>query len=227
MDKLKERVDTLEGKHSFLEICHSELANRNHLIKSQLNNLIDKEKNLECLLIFALKNFNPSFFMANEVKYLEGFTTDPNSQIVEKSSYQKNDVINKIFKEIKNLIQCYYIVNNEKNEQNPKINENEFIQTNNITKNNEDLPQINNIMKNSIPRKSSLQIIENNSDSEMVEKSMTNNNELLKNNLAEFINNLISSDTTELEDKKEAPSDSLALIKNKRRRSQKVEEILS
>jgi len=213
MDKLKERVDTLEGKHSFLEICHSELANRNHLIKSQLNNLIDKEKNLECLLIFALKNFNPSFFMANEVKYLEGFTTDPNSQIVEKSSYQKNDVINKIFKEIKNLIQCYYIVNNEKNEQNPKINENEFIQTNNITKNNEDLPQINNIMKNSIPRKSSLQIIENNSDSEMVEKSMTNNNELLKNNLAEFINNLISSDTTELEDKKEAPSDSLALIK--------------
>ena len=103
---MRNRVDCLEGKHSFLEILHSELISRNHKIKSQLTGLIDKEKNLENLLLFALKNFAPNlFFKNNELKYwesiipeLEGDNSSSNL-IVEKSTFQKNDVLNKIFKE--------------------------------------------------------------------------------------------------------------------------------
>ncbi len=86
---MKKRVDTLEGKHSYLEICHIELAKRNHQIKTQLNNLLDKENQLESLLIFAIKNFAPNFFIKNsELKYFdnalaEGEGSIGNNQVVE------------------------------------------------------------------------------------------------------------------------------------------------
>jgi len=122
LDDLKNRVECLEGKHSFLEICHSQLVARNHKIKLQLGNLIEKEKNLENLLLFALKNFAPNlFFKNNELKYWEGIlpelgqdhqTNSSSNFIVEKSAFQKNDVLGKIFKELKNLINCYKLIDN-------------------------------------------------------------------------------------------------------------------
>jgi hypothetical protein len=107
------------------------LASRNQKIKIQLTSLIDKEKQLENLLIFALKNFAPNFIIKNsDLKYFENILpegqststsninpTNPilnpnNNQLIEinKSTFQKNDVLNKIFKEIKSLLQYYYIV---------------------------------------------------------------------------------------------------------------------
>lgn len=91
MEDLKKRVDTLEGKHSYLEICHSELAQRNQKIKMQLSNLMEKEKQLEGLLIFALKNFPPNFFIKNsDLKYFGNFlpegdlgSTGNNNQLIE------------------------------------------------------------------------------------------------------------------------------------------------
>ncbi len=72
MEDLKKRVDTLEGKHSYLEICHTELAQRNHKIKLQMNSLLDKERQLENILLIALKNFAPSFLIKNsDLKYFE------------------------------------------------------------------------------------------------------------------------------------------------------------
>lgn len=146
---MKKRVETLEGKHSYLEICHTELASRNQKIKIQISSLTDKEKQLENLLIFALKNFAPNFMIKNsDMKYFDntlpegqingnsnintintGNTSNPilsqnananantststaNNQLIEinKSTFHKNDVLNKIFKEIKSLLQYYYIV---------------------------------------------------------------------------------------------------------------------
>jgi len=108
---------------------HSELISRNHKIKSQLQGLIEKEKNLENLLLFALKNFAPNlFFKNNELKYWESIIPEleadnSNSNlIVEKSTFQKNDVLNKIFKELKNLINCYRIIDNtDQSKENPEI----------------------------------------------------------------------------------------------------------
>jgi hypothetical protein len=85
----------------------------------QLGNLIEKEKNLENLLLFALKNFAPNlFFKNNELKYWEGILPElgqdhsSSNLIVEKSTFQKNDVLGKIFKELKNLVNCYKLIDN-------------------------------------------------------------------------------------------------------------------
>ncbi len=70
-------------------MCHSELAMRNMKIKSQLNQLNEKEKALENLLIMALKNFSPTFTVKNDIKYLEGKPVEVNTnnnQIIEVSS---------------------------------------------------------------------------------------------------------------------------------------------
>jgi hypothetical protein len=86
LNDLKTRVESLEGKHSFLEMCHEQLARRNEKIKFQLNSLVEKEKNLENLLLFALKNFAPNFFIKNDIKYLDSIIPDSNnsaSQLVE------------------------------------------------------------------------------------------------------------------------------------------------
>ena len=96
-----------------------------------MNSLLEKEKQLENLLIFALKNFAPNFIVKNsDLKYFENILPDGNqgtesalgnlgnitsnntnpillnNQLIEinKSTYQKNDVLNKIFKEIKQNI---------------------------------------------------------------------------------------------------------------------------
>ncbi len=95
----------------------------------QLNSLIEKEKNLENLLLFALKNFAPNlFFKNNELKYWESILPElaqdntSNNLIVEKSAFQKNDVLNKIFKELKNLIHCYRIIDNsDQTPDNPEV----------------------------------------------------------------------------------------------------------
>jgi hypothetical protein len=90
LEDLKKRVDTLEGKHSYLEICHSELAQRNNKIKSELNILLDKEKQLESLLFFALKIFAPNFFIKNtDLKFFDNILPEgenvpnANNQIIE------------------------------------------------------------------------------------------------------------------------------------------------
>jgi hypothetical protein len=65
------------------------LAARNQKIKNQLNNLIDKERNLENLLLYAIKNFAPNFFLkGNELKYLENLLPDnsKDSQFIEVSN---------------------------------------------------------------------------------------------------------------------------------------------
>lgn len=59
-----------------LEVCNSEITSRNQKIKSQLSSLIDKEKNLENLLIFALKNFAPNVFLKNELKHFENIKSE-------------------------------------------------------------------------------------------------------------------------------------------------------
>jgi hypothetical protein len=71
----------LEGKHTFLEICHNELAQRNQKIKMQLNGLMEKEKNLENLLLFALRNFAPNVFLKNnDIKFLENILPEVSSE---------------------------------------------------------------------------------------------------------------------------------------------------
>jgi hypothetical protein len=72
LNSLKTRVEKLERTHNILEVCHGEITSRNQKIKNQLNVLTEKEKNLENLLIFALKNCAPNFFLKNDLKYLEG-----------------------------------------------------------------------------------------------------------------------------------------------------------
>lgn len=51
----------------------------NKKIKLELNNLFNKEKNLENLLLFALKNLAPNFFHKGDLKYIESILPDANS----------------------------------------------------------------------------------------------------------------------------------------------------
>ena len=76
LNTLKDRVEKLERTHNMLEVCNSEITSRNQKIKTQLSQLIDKEKNLENLLVFALKNFAPNVFLKNELKHFENLKTD-------------------------------------------------------------------------------------------------------------------------------------------------------
>jgi hypothetical protein len=129
MDELKKRVDTLDGKHSYFEICHTELAQRNIKIKKQMNGLLEQEKQLENLLIVALKHLMPGKIIKNsDLKYFENVLPDSvdfptnnfgASQLMEcgKTSYQKNDILNTIYKEIRNLFNYYnYVKNTEPND---------------------------------------------------------------------------------------------------------------
>jgi hypothetical protein len=123
MEELKKRVDTLEGKHSYLEICHTELVQRNIKIKKQMNGLLEQEKQLENLLLVALKHLMPGLMIKNsDLKYFESVLPDSidfptnniASQLIEfnKNSYQKTDILNAIYKEIRNLFHYYQYVKN-------------------------------------------------------------------------------------------------------------------
>ena len=102
LNVLQRRVETLEGKHHFLEYCHSELGARNQRIKNQLVTLLDKEKTLENLFFYVIRNFFPS------LKIIENSLPDHNTNSEQIVDISKNEIITQIYKKIQN----YCIRNN-------------------------------------------------------------------------------------------------------------------
>lgn len=98
---LKRRIETLEGKHDFLEYCHSDIGNKNKQIKAKLLTLLEKEKNLENLFLYVIKHFFSLRIIENGLPDAD----ENHNQIVDIS---KNEIISQIYKQI----QSYYIKNN-------------------------------------------------------------------------------------------------------------------
>lgn len=96
LNLLKRRIETLEGKHDFLEYCHSELGSRNQRIKSQLVALLDKEKTLENLFFYVIRNFFPN------LKIIENSLPDHNTNQEQIVDISKNEIITQIYKKIQN-----------------------------------------------------------------------------------------------------------------------------
>ena len=99
---LKRRIETLEGKHDFLEYCHSDICNKNKQIKAQLLSLLEKEKNLENLFFYVIKHFFP------QLRIIENGLPDADDKRNQIVDISKNEIISQIYKKI----QSYCFKNN-------------------------------------------------------------------------------------------------------------------
>lgn len=93
---LQRRIEILEGKHDFLDYCHSELSARNQKIKNQLSLLSEKEKNLEHLFFYIIQTFCPS------IQIIENLLPDENAPQDQIVQFNKNEFVNQIIKKIQN-----------------------------------------------------------------------------------------------------------------------------
>ena len=111
INNLQRGNEILEGKYNFLDYCHTELGNKNQKIRKNLTQLTEKEKNLENLFFYVIRNFFPNLKFNentlpdnnnnnnnnnNNVSNL----TNNNEQIIDIS---KNEIINHIYKQLQNL----------------------------------------------------------------------------------------------------------------------------
>ena len=104
INSLKKRIEILEGKHDFLDYCHSELGARNQKIKKDLILLLDKEKILENLFFYVIQNFFPN------LKIIETDNSLPDKNNINQEKIfdiSKNEIISQIYKKIQN----YYLIN--------------------------------------------------------------------------------------------------------------------
>jgi hypothetical protein len=106
INSLKKRIEILEGKHDFLDYCHSELGARNQKIKKDLILLLDKEKILENLFFYVIQNFFPN------LKIIENDNSLPDKNNINQEKIfdiSKNEIISQIYKKIQN----YYLINGQ------------------------------------------------------------------------------------------------------------------
>ena len=106
INSLKKRIEILEGKHDFLDYCHSELGARNQKIKKDLILLLDKEKILENLFFYVIQNFFPN------LKIIENDNSLPDKNNINQEKIfdiSKNEIISQIYKKI----QSYYLRNGQ------------------------------------------------------------------------------------------------------------------
>ena len=106
INSLKKRIEILEGKHDFLDYCHSELGARNQKIKKDLILLLDKEKILENLFFYVIQNFFPN------LKIIENDNSLPDKNNINQEKIfdiSKNEIISQIYKKIQN----YYLRNGQ------------------------------------------------------------------------------------------------------------------
>ena len=106
INSLKKRIEILEGKHDFLDYCHSELGERNQKIKKDLILLLDKEKILENLFFYVIQNFFPN------LKIIENDNSLPDKNNINQEKIfdiSKNEIISQIYKKIQN----YYLRNGQ------------------------------------------------------------------------------------------------------------------
>ena len=106
INSLKKRIEILEGKHDFLDYCHSELGARNQKIKKDLILLLDKEKILENLFFYVIQNFFPNLKIIDNDNSLPDNNNINQEKIVDIS---KNEIISQIYKKIQN----YYLRNGQ------------------------------------------------------------------------------------------------------------------
>ena len=106
INSLKKRIEILEGKHDFLDYCHSELGARNQKIKKDLILLLDKEKILENLFFYVIQNFFPGLKIIDNDNSLPDKNNINQEKIVDIS---KNEIISQIYKKI----QSYYLRNGQ------------------------------------------------------------------------------------------------------------------
>ena len=106
INSLKKRIEILEGKHDFLDYCHSELGARNQKIKKDLILLLDKEKILENLFFYVIQNFFPGLKIIDNDNSLPDNNNINQEKIVDIS---KNEIISQIYKKI----QSYYLRNGQ------------------------------------------------------------------------------------------------------------------
>ena len=106
INSLKKRIEILEGKHDFLDYCHSELGARNQKIKKDLILLLDKEKILENLFFYVIQNFFPGLKIIDNDNSLPDKNNINQEKIFDIS---KNEIISQIYKKIQN----YYLRNGQ------------------------------------------------------------------------------------------------------------------
>ena len=110
INNLQRGNEILEGKYNFLDYCHTELGNKNQKIRKNLTQLTEKEKNLENLFFYVIRNFFPNLkFIDNTLPDNNNNNnnnnnvnnlTNNNEQIIDIS---KNEIINHIYKQLQNL----------------------------------------------------------------------------------------------------------------------------
>ena len=107
INNLQRGNEILEGKYNFLDYCHTELGNKNQKIRKNLTQLTEKEKNLENLFFYVIRNFFPGLkFIDNTLPDNNNNGNNNNSnnnnneQIIDIS---KNEIINHIYKQLQNL----------------------------------------------------------------------------------------------------------------------------
>jgi hypothetical protein len=187
LEELQKRLEISENKYGYLEVCHSELANRNNKINSQLLNVIDKEKQLENLILLVINNFAPNFFVKNtEYKIVENNTNllpEINNQIIElnKSNFNRNEILNKIINKKKHFTENEEVISSSHNipslpfeiKCDRKFSESEksyfkLVNSNKILK-NASSDENNNLTKLYPRRSNSIQIIEDNYNNDIME----------------------------------------------------------
>ena len=66
VNRLKKKVEILEGKYDFLEYCNKEFGQNNINIMNKLQKILEKKNNLENFFTFLITNFFPNLKLVDK-----------------------------------------------------------------------------------------------------------------------------------------------------------------